>query len=673
MLASGAMRAALERADAWVRPAAASASSATWAPRLLGLALTALVAAAVFAGGGSSDERIAWIGGGALAIALGAAAASLAGQLPRPRPGLATVAAVALLALFVTWNGATILWSVAPDRSWDYFNRGLVYLGFLVAGLFAGAVVPRAVSRAGAALALVIAGALAWALAGKFVPALYPDGERIARLRAPVEYWNALALMLAIGLVLALWLAGERKRRPSSRALAVVFSYGALVGMFLTYSRGGIAVALLAVAAWLALDSARLASLAALALSLPPAIGVTVWAFGQAGVTADRTAYATRAEDGREFALVFFAGAALVYGAAYAIARSASRRTSEELQFRIPRGAVAAVAVGAAVAASALVVATSDPVAWLQAQANEFKNPPTVLLTQEPSRLGSVSSNNRWTWWQEAWRAFEEEPIMGTGAGSFETTHRLLRENSLSVTAPHNVGLQFLSETGIVGAGLAGGAVAAALAGLATAARRLRDGERRAAQALALGVAAYIVHSLVDWNWDFVAISAPAFATTGLILGASGGRAEPRRSGRVGLAACALVLPAALLSLFAPWAAERRVEQTYSALVRGDEDEAARLAREGARLNPLAVDPLLARADAETVRGDTGAARTALVRAVELHPENPDTWYALGSFEYEIAGRADAARRYARVAAKLDPFGPAASLLAELEAADAAP
>ena len=35
-------------------------------------------------------------------------------------------------------------------------------------------------------------------------------------------------------------------------------------------------------------------------------------------------------------------------------------------------------------------------------------------------------------------------------------------------------------------------------------------------------------------------------------------------------------------------------------------------------------------------RGERIAAREAYARAVSLQPQNPDTWYALGLYEYDI-------------------------------------
>src|SRR5919108_80589 len=303
---------------------------ARWAaPSLLG-AGGCLAAVSVLFSNGSSDGRLVWLGLAAVILATAVAAGVLAG-LPRPAPGREAIVALALFVAFVSWSGISIVWSIEPDRSWDYFNRGLVYLAFAAVGLALGAYVPRAPRVWAYALSAAFALALGWALLGKAVPAL-----------------------------------------------------------------------------------------------------------------------------------------------------------------------------------------GSKPQGWFR----EFTAQPTnPSQTVGPGRLANVSSTSRWQWWKEAWHAFEEQPLRGTGAGTFELTHRLLRSNSIVVTEPHNVPLQFLSETGVLGFLLAIGSVAAAAVGVVGTVRGLDGAERVAAVALGVLALAYLVHSILDFDWDFVAVSGPFFLSVGVLLG----------------------------------------------------------------------------------------------------------------------------------------------------------
>src|SRR5207248_7482771 len=124
------------------------------------------------------------------------------------------------------------------------------------------------------------------------------------------------------------------------------------------------------------------------------------------------------------------------------------------------------------------------------------------------------------------------------------------------VTEPHDLPLQLLAETGIVGFLLGGAAALLVLAALARAVRR-RDGP---AAALAILVAAYAVHLLVDIDWDFVAVSAPAFVALGVLLA---GPPRPPARRLVPAFAGVVLAAAAVYSLAAPWAASRLVDRSY--------------------------------------------------------------------------------------------------------------
>src|SRR5206468_2532805 len=126
--------------------------------------------------------------------------------------------------------------------------------------IFVCALVPRATRAAAAGLAALLGLVLAYALLAKGIPSLYPDYGRLARLRSPVGYWNALALLGDMALVLGLWRAARR------RVDGALLVFAGVLVVLLAYSRGGVVVGVIAAAAWLALDARRLDSLTALAI-----------------------------------------------------------------------------------------------------------------------------------------------------------------------------------------------------------------------------------------------------------------------------------------------------------------------------------------------------------------------------------------------------------------------
>ena len=591
-----------------------------WAARLLLGAGGVLAAVSALFSSGSSNGRLAWLGVAALCVATAVAIAALAG-LPRPALSREALVMLASLAAFVCWSGISVVWSIEGDRSWAYVNRGLVYFAFALVGLALGPYVRQ--------WAYVLAGVLAlplgWALLGKAVPALGGSG-RIARLSSPIGYWNALGLLFAMALPLALWLASRRTHPHWLRAAAVVYVYALVVGLLLTYSRGGVLAAGVAAALWLVLATPRVESAAALLLGGGAGLLVSVWAFSRPGLANDGQAHAVRVHDGAWFALVFTLAAVAVAAVAYLGSLTEERSPLSEAQRRLLGRVALGVLVAAVAVGIAALTAESKPQGWFR----EFTAQPTdPTLQSTPERLVNVSSSSRWLWWKEAWRAWERQPWRGTGAGTFELTHRLLRTNSIVVTEPHNVPLQFLTETGVIGFFLALATVAAAAVGVVKRLRALEGEELAAATALAVLAIAYVLHSLVDFDWDFVAVTAPFVLCVGALLGGPARRDEARLGWALAPAVAAIVVA---LSLLTPWFAQRSTDSAWAAIADQRPLTAYKHARDARSLNPLALDPILVQAAALEQLGDFQGARQRYIDAVQLQPLNWRTWYELGRF-----------------------------------------
>lgn len=546
-------------------------------PALAGTIL--LTGCALFFGGGVVDGPLPWLGAAALALVLLLLAAD---GLPRGAWLLAPFAA------FAAWLALSISWSVLPDRSWDYADRTLVYLLFALLGLwFAGRTRQLALG-----LALVLAAVIVWSLLGKVLPPVYDyGGPDVTRLRGPIGLWNQLALACDFALPLALW-----RRRVEGTLLA----YLALVALVLTYSRGGIVTAVVVLALWLAFGGERFESARTLLAGALPAAVVVGVAFALPGITSNAQPSHVRWRDG----LIF--GAVLVAGA---IGSALLRRVPLPRPSPAVRRA-ALVLVALAVAAAVAVVAV--------------RGTGSGAVGNSGGRLGSTSSNFRFTWWSQALHGFSHHPLAGTGAGSFGITNLLYRRSYLDTTTePHDLPLQFLSETGAVGLVL----FALAMAAL------LRGGLRRRGHELALGLLlpAYLVHSLVDVDWDFVAVSAPAF----LAAGALAGRLPARRASAFGVLAAAGAALLAFVALLAPWLGHRWSGEALAAVTSNRNAEAIALAKRARSADPYLVEPLWWQASALDAEGKPNQAWALYQEAVSVQPHNPYTWlqaglYALG-------------------------------------------
>lgn len=632
-----------------VAPDTAAVAGRPWAHDALLAGAGLLLAGAAFFGGGSRSGSVIVLGGLAVVIAALAAVGVTLGLVTVPHLGVAGRVAAAAGCSLVAWGGLTIGWSIAGDRSWDALNKGIVYAVFGLVGVLLAGRRQRSVRDAAIVVAAVLAAVLAWALAGKAIPALFPDGDRVTRLRNPVGHPNGLALLADAAIPLGLWLAAGARTRLE-RSGGVLFVYAAVLAIMLTQSRSGVVAAAAVAAFWLWLSPQRVEGALLGGLAALPALAVAGWAFTRPALVEDAVSRSDRAADGWVFGLLVLAGGALTV--ALALRVPVARLVAER------RGAVVrALAGGAAVVAVAgalgLVAAVGNPAAWVS---DQLSGDAGSEVPNDPSRFGTLNTNNRIAWWGEALDVFRANPVVGTGANTFEVARKRYREDARTVSQPHDVPLQLLADTGLVGLGL-GAAFAVALGvAIAHSVRRLRGRERAAAVGLVGLPVAYALHALVDYDLDFIALTGPVLLV-GWLLAAAGRAPAAAPRGWLPLAAVVVSAATAVAVLAAPDLSRRGVDAAYRSLDAGELDAARDRARAARELNPLSPEPLWALADIESAAGDDRAAVAFLGEATRLQPENPDTWYLLG-LTYQLA-LGDQCRAYGALneSYTLDPRG----------------
>lgn len=683
--------------------ASGSGSSAPDAPRralvalraspggALLIALLVVCLYAAFADGAVGLPEAAWVQASIALLALVAAGAWLFDQGLMLRAPRRAWVGIALLAAFAAWAGVSLLWSVAPDRSLGEVNRTLSYALFAVMAVGVGSSLPGAAQRLAVGwLAVALAVAL-YALGGKIAPGVNIPGlfdlnhtSDFSRLREPVGYWNALGLVCALGAPIAVRLAVDPQHRRLVRLAGLAALWVLLVTLALTYSRGGLLALGVAVVITTWLAGGRLRGLLVLAvagLATLPAVGL---AFLDPALAAEGTELGPRIVAGGRLAAVMAVCLAALLAAGWVLMVLEPRaRWSPRASALVWRAA----AVGAvAVALVGLVgVAASDRGLGgsAQALADAFTGDDAAEVSA-PGRLATVNSANRWGWWQEAVGAFSDRPLGGWGASSFPVVHRLYRDAPVDVAQPHSVPLQFLAETGIVGAALALGGLGLLLATALARVRSLPRGrERDMSAALLAGGCAWLVHGLVDWDWDIPAVTLPVLAFLGVLCarrpeeraGAPG--APPGPGGRAAaLAVVAGLLCFVLASAIAPaWSQSL----TQDALVASGEAatpeeraDAAADAELAARIDPLAIEPLLAGATVAASRERLVDAKAMLIEAVERQPYSVRAWQALARLSVFTADR-DTYRRAAQRVLELDPAGVTSRDLVERSGAFVAP
>jgi tetratricopeptide (TPR) repeat protein len=187
------------------------------------------------------------------------------------------------------------------------------------------------------------------------------------------------------------------------------------------------------------------------------------------------------------------------------------------------------------------------------------------------------------------------------------------------------------------------------------------------AVAALVSAAAWLAHASIDWLWELPALSVPAMACLGLVLGLSrdaGAQPGPAiRVGGLGRGLAIAVVVAAALSFALPALAALQIERAARSWDR-DPSGALRELDQARRLNPLTDRAdVIAGALALATR-DRVQARRSFQRAVGRDGHNWYAWAELGILDLRAGRRQDAFASLIR-AQQMNPSEPAiASALA---------
>lgn len=564
-----------------------------------------------------------------VASLVAAASALLLGLVPARAASLGAAAFVGLGA----WSLASTAWGGLPAV-------GLGFAGLMVvaaACLLLGSCLARWETATITGLVLGLAAHAAMTLAVVGVGA-FPSGWFVERqLEGSVGYHNALGTAYAMGIPLAVWLAGRQHGRgtPFGGFAAAVL----IAGTLLTQSRGALlAIALTAVIQVSVSRTGIVTAIWAVLGLLTALLFVPLRAVDAALVEVFAGDLPPAQPPLARYAVAAFAGAAAVA----ALTAFFPRLRLGAHARRILR-VVVVVAVATGLAASAAVVATrsTELLDRLQAGPNSPSQTPAGA-----TRLSSLSPTGRVQLWRVAWVMIDEEPLGGHGVGSFARRWSLERDNKdFNVLRPHSIELETLSELGIVGGAL----LALALGSLGwlgvTATRRHRE----LGAASILTVLPFLLMSSVDWVFSFPLLLGVTVLVCGCAEGSGTGRPIPTNVCILGLVVGVAVLSAPAVSAW------------YLGRARAAEDrsltEAADLADRAWMFNRWDPDVSSFQAELSERTGAFAAAAERYGRAAALSRQPWLDTYRRARALHE-AGRAGASRRACVAAIRSNPLEP---------------
>jgi O-antigen ligase len=611
----------------------------------LGGALTAFV---FVTGGGSALGPNTW----AQIVLLGLAIA-LAAAVVLLRPGGRAWGGVtlALFAAVAALTAVSISWSVQPAESWLAANQTLSYFAAFAAAVALVRLFPDRWPALLGAIAVLATIVSAYALLVKVFPASLDRGDLYGRLNAPFDYWNATGLIAAMGVPACLWAGAGRESGRAARTLSVPALAVLVAVVVLSYSRGALVAVAIGLAFWFVLAPLRLRGALVLALGAAGGAAISVWALATHPLTRDYQTLQSRTTAGHHFGLVLIVVLALSTVAGFAAAFWIERvALSGQLRRRIGTALIVLVALVPVAGIGAIATSSRGLTNEVSHLWNTLTSP-NATVNNAPGRLLAVA-NSRALYWREAIKVGEHAPLAGVGADGYGTARTRYTSDPLPVGYAHGYVVQTFADFGLIGLALSLALLIAwsVAAGRSVGARaRFRAPPEVAAEhagllTLLAVVIVFGVHSTIDWTWFVPGTAVPALVCAGWLagrgpLGKQSGRGPDRRRLAVNPGAGIAVVGLLAFGFLAAWAiwqplrsadADAAAVNAWSRL-----DTAAALsdARAANKEDPLSVDPLLTLSSFYTALSDPAAARSELTSAVELQPQNPQTWLQLGCFD----------------------------------------
>jgi O-antigen ligase len=249
-----------------------------------------------------------------------------------------------------------------------------------------------------------------------------------------------------------------------------------------------------------------------------------------------------------------------------------------------------------------------------------FNSPPSS--SGRPSqRLLTLSGNFRSKYWRVAWNEYSAHPWLGSGAGTFDLYWNRERATIYGARDAHNLYLEALAELGPIGLILLVATLVLPFLGL-------RGGRPDPLIAASAGAyLAFLLHAVVDWDWEM-----PAVTVAALLCGSALLLAQPtrRRALRpltrwIGLAVLAVLAVFTVIT----WRGHLEAAASEDAATQGRYRTALSEARSASRLMPWDSEPWRLLGGVQLAQRHLAVARADFRTAIAKDPNDWYLWYEL--------------------------------------------
>ena len=458
---------------------------------------------------------------------------------------------IGLLLAFTALTALSVVWSVQPDESFKDAGRMLAYSGVFAAVVVVAPAVPSrwpAVLGGVTLAAVVVCG---YALLTKVFPE--PVRRRTTSTpgcRAPFDYWNAIGLTAAMGVMGCMWLGARRAGHALLSALAYPAMGLMLVTLLLAYSRGALVALAVGVALWFCIVPLRLRGACVLLTGVAGAALVVGWDFSRHALSTEGVALGARVTAGRQLGAVLVAMLVLLTLAGLAIGFFTGRSAPSRRLRRDAGGVLLALLAGCVIAFAAALAVSHRGFSGSISHGFHTLTNTHAAVPNTPGRLTAIASV-RARYWDEALQIFKAHPALGAGAEGYRTARLRYRTAPIEVRHAHGFVVQTLADLGLVGLVLA---LALLVAWMTAAGRSTHPFNRRWTSWRALTdrasgvrpgwrrfrisghpapytperigllcmlclVVVFGVHSLVDWTWYVPGDACVALLCAGWLAG----------------------------------------------------------------------------------------------------------------------------------------------------------